>query len=65
MKLSINGEPREVNATVLSVVLAELGLEDARVATAVNGEFVPASQRADTVLADGDRVEILAPQQGG
>ena len=65
MKVSINGEMREVSAARLSEVLAELGLGDAKVATAVNGEFVPAAHRADTVLADGDRVEIVAPQQGG
>ena len=65
MKLSINGEPREVSATRLSDVLAELGFADAKVATAVNGDFVPAVARASTPLSDGDRVEIVAPQQGG
>lgn len=65
MKLSINGEPREVSATRLSDVLAELGLGDARVATAVNGDFVAAAARPATALAEGDRVEIVAPQQGG
>ena len=65
MKLSINGEPREVSASRLSEVLAELGLADAKVATAVNGDFVPAGARERTALAEGDRVEIVAPQQGG
>lgn len=65
MKISLNGEPREVNATRLSDVLAELGLADARVATAVNGQFVPAAGRAATELAEGDRLEVVAPQQGG
>ena len=65
MKLSINGEPREVSATRLSDVLAELGFAQARVATAVNGDFVPAASRPATQLSEGDRVEIVAPQQGG
>ena len=65
MKLSINGEPREVSATRLSDLLAELGLAEARVATAVNGDFVAAAERPSTRLAEGDRVEIVAPQQGG
>jgi sulfur carrier protein len=65
MKISLNGEPREVRAARLSEVLAELGLADARVATAVNGDFVPAAARERTALVDGDRVEVVAPQQGG
>ncbi len=65
MKISLNGEPREVSATRLSDVLAELGFADARVATAVNGQFVPAVGRAGMELAEGDRLEIVAPQQGG
>ena len=65
MKISLNGEPREVTATRLSDVLAELGLADAKVATAVNGEFVPVIGRDRMDLAEGDCLEIVAPQQGG
>jgi sulfur carrier protein len=65
MKISLNGEPREVTATRLSDVLAELGLAEAKVATAVNGEFVPVIGRERMELAEGDRLEIVAPQQGG
>jgi sulfur carrier protein len=39
--------------------------EDAPVAAAVNGAFVPRGRWADTVLVDGDAVEIVAPMQGG
>jgi sulfur carrier protein len=35
------------------------------VATAVNGEFVAAAARVRTPLSEGDRVEVLAPMQGG
>ena len=65
MKITLNGAPHEVRSTRLSEVLAELGFADARVATAVNGDFVPATGRARTELGEGDRVEIVAPQQGG
>lgn len=65
MKISLNGAPHEVLATRLSEVLAELGLAEARIATAVNGDFVPAPARAATELAEGDRLEVVAPQQGG
>ena len=38
---------------------------EAKVATALNGEFVPARARAATPLKEGDRIEIVAPRQGG
>ena len=31
----------------------------------LNGAFVPGSARAGQVLKDGDRLEVLAPMQGG
>lgn len=65
MKILLNGEEREVSATRLSDLLIELGFEGATIATALNGDFVPATERAATELADGDRLEIVAPQQGG
>ena len=65
MKITVNGEKVEVTATVLDAVLVELGHGDAKVATAVNEEFVPATQRAATALEAGDRLEIVAPRQGG
>ena len=65
MKISVNGENRELAAATLAEALNELGFGDAKVATAVNGEFVPATLRIGTQLADGDRIEVLAPMQGG
>jgi len=65
MKIRLNGQATEVAAATLSAALEELGYADAKVATAVNEEFVPASQRASTPIADGDRIEVVAPMQGG
>jgi len=65
MKLEVNGEPREVAGPTLSDALEELGWNEARVATALNGAFVPKGARAQTALKDGDRLEVLAPMQGG
>ena len=65
MRIILNGEPREVRAARLTELLEELGLAEARVATAVNEDFVPRAARADTVLEEGDRLEVLAPMQGG
>lgn len=65
MKIIVNGQSLEVTATLLDAALGELGYGEARVATALNGEFVPAPARASTSLDNGDRLEILAPMQGG
>ena len=65
MKLVVNGEPQEVPAATLAEALQSLDFAEAKVATALNGEFVPARARASTPVKDGDRIEIVAPRQGG
>ena len=65
MRILVNGAWRETVAAELSTVLEELGYGGAVVATAVNGEFVAVGVRPRTRLAEGDRVEVLAPLQGG
>ena len=55
----------DVQATTLEELLRERGLGQARVATAVNEEFVAAAERPVHELKDGDRIEIVAPMQGG
>ncbi len=65
MKITVNGDPKDVTASTLAEALDELGFGTARVATALNEDFVPASLRGTTQLADGDRLEIVAPRQGG
>lgn len=64
MNITINGTATDVRSDTLAAVLGELGYGDAKVATAVNEAFVPASAR-DVALSPGDRVEIVAPRQGG
>jgi sulfur carrier protein len=65
MRILVNGAWRETVGAQLSAVLEELGYGEAVVATAVNGEFVAAGVRGRTHLAEGDRIEVLAPMQGG
>lgn len=65
MRIEVNGEVREIAATTLAQALVDLGWGEAKVATALNGEFVPAAARATQPLRDGDRIEVLAPMQGG
>ena len=65
MRILVNGVWRDLAASELAATLLELGYAGRIVTTAVNGEFVAAEQRAHTALAAGDRVEVLAPMQGG
>jgi len=63
--LLVNGVLREIDAGTLAQALSALDYGEAKVATALNGEFVPARLREVTPVRDGDRIEIVAPRQGG
>ena len=65
MELTVNGELFEGDVTTLADLIGELGYGEQRVATAVNGDFIPDSDRKDYALRDGDHVEVVAPRQGG
>jgi len=66
MTVSVNGEPREVPAGLtLDRLVAGLSAAPTGVAAAVNETVVPRGQWPVTVLADGDRVEVLTAVQGG
>jgi sulfur carrier protein len=65
VRLIVNGVEQDVAADTLAAALQALEYADAVVATALNGEFVPARSRAAAPLAEGDRIEIVAPRQGG
>lgn len=63
MKITINGTPHVLEGSVEDA-LKTTGLTG-RVATALNGTFLPAGLRATTILTDGDAIEVVAPMQGG
>ncbi|MGA7537610.1 MAG: sulfur carrier protein ThiS [Steroidobacteraceae bacterium] len=65
MRILVNGDSREVCSADLSAALEELGYRGAVIATALNGEFVPAGTRQAARLSEGDELEVLAPMQGG
>lgn len=65
MNILLNGEKVSVTSPNLTEVLSELGYGDAKIATALNEEFIAEINRSDIVLDAGDRLEVLAPMQGG
>ena len=65
MNIILNGKTIYLENKSLDQVLTELGYECPSIATAVNGAFVPADDRRQTILRDDDRLEVLSPMQGG
>lgn len=65
MKILVNGIWRDTSCADLACVLQELDYGESVVATAVNGVFVPVGSRASVRLVEGDRLEVVAPMQGG
>jgi sulfur carrier protein len=65
MRIWLNGELIETLANDLAALIEDQGFDVSVVATALNGEFVPRALRRETLLAEGDAVEVLRPMQGG
>ena len=54
-----------IEPATLALALNALGYGGKKIATAVNGRFVPAPARPQVELSDGDKIEVVAPMQGG
>jgi thiamine biosynthesis protein ThiS len=65
LRLTINGEPREIAAVTVARLVGELGLDPRKVAVERNLAIVPKSQFEATALSEGDRIEIVHFIGGG
>ena len=66
MRLTVNGEAAKCRpGTTVAGLLATMDTAGKRVAVERNGEIVPRSQLATTVLESGDRLEIVIAVGGG
>jgi sulfur carrier protein len=65
LTLTLNGATTDVDAVTVADLVATLGLAGKRIAVERNGEIVPRSRYAQTLLASGDRVEIVGAVGGG
>ena len=65
MRVTVNGEPREISSASVAALLGELDYEGTHFAIALNYEVLPRSRWADTFLKNGDKIEIITPRQGG
>ena len=66
MQLIINGEIHEFEAPLdINALLLELGIKPNNIAFEINLEIVPKSLYSQTILADGDQIEIVRFIGGG
>jgi sulfur carrier protein len=65
MRVTVNGEIREISAASVDALLGELDYEGTHFAIAVNFDVVPRVRWAETRLNAGDEIEIITPRQGG
>ena len=66
LDIKINGEARQFPAALtVAGLIEQLGYAGKRIAIERNGEIVPKSQHANTVLAAGDQLEIVVAVGGG
>jgi thiazole synthase len=66
LRITVNGELRSAPAgTTVAALIAQLGMDGARVAVERNQDVVPRRTWTEATLDDGDKVEIVAFVGGG
>ncbi len=65
MQLTINGEPKQVEAGNVRELVVALGLGEQAVAVEVNRQVVPKRLHEETPLKQGDAVELVTLVGGG
>jgi sulfur carrier protein len=66
IQVTVNGKAHRFEQPVeVSALLSTLDLVGKKVAVERNGEIVPRSAHASTLLADGDELEIVVAVGGG
>lgn len=66
MLIQVNGDKLDVQGGAsVADLIKQLALGDRRVAVELNLEIVPRSRHAETMLQQGDRVEVVHAIGGG
>lgn len=63
--VKINGELLDKDGKTVSEMLADMDINSQRVAVELNEEIVPKAKYGETVLKDGDKVEVVRFVGGG
>lgn len=66
IEISVNGSTKHYEAPLaVSELLKRMALAGKKLAVERNGEIVPRSAHGSTLLADGDRLEVVVAVGGG
>ncbi len=66
MQITINGEVENLDGAMsVADLLARRRIEPVRVAVEINEDIVPRKTFAETMIRDGDRIEIVTFVGGG
>jgi thiamine biosynthesis protein ThiS len=66
MRIVLNGEERQLSEGLsLAALVEQLGMKADRVAAELNREIVPRERWPQTLLRDGDRLEVVHFVGGG
>ena len=63
--VKVNGEDMNIACKTIAEYLATTNYDMKRIATELNGDIVPKATYAETVLKDGDNIEIVSFVGGG
>ena len=63
--VKVNGTELDIAGKTLTEYLSTTNYDMKRIATELNGDIVPKSQYSETVLSDGDSIEIVSFVGGG
>jgi sulfur carrier protein len=66
IQVTVNGAPQRFPSAIpVSALIETMSLAGKKLAVERNGEIVPRSAHASTLLADGDQLEIVVAVGGG
>lgn len=65
MNIVFNGEDLTTRGQTLVEFFRENNVDISHCAVALNGNFIVRNSYAQTILHDGDQLELLVPMQGG
>lgn len=65
MRLTVNGELREVQAGTVESMVKELGLDNKLIVVEIDGQIIEKQDWSDAALREGMKVEIVHCVGGG
>ena len=65
MRITINGQVKEIDSSNIAHLVSQFCANRTHIITEINGRIVPAAERANTSLKDGDTVELVSFVGGG